>query len=235
MLKVEKLLNVDFSLFETGLFYLFVTLAAAAVATRMGESKGEGRGGLVMLGGWVLVAGAFAVMVTAPAVQGELASRRGDMLYADNHPARAQMEYAAAFEGSAWLANSEYLLRQCKAQIEAGDRPENVLATLDRAVRANPRSIAARMGRVSALVKMNKAEEAVAELQEACALSPNDVGIHLDAAEYLVRLGRDELAREQYRLALESNAKLPEGEPKRLTAAQIGDVEARLAALSGRR
>lgn len=226
---------IDFSLFETGLFYLFVTLAAAAVAVRMGEEKGEGRGGLVMLGGWLLLAAGFGVVVVVPAVRGDLASHRGDLLYADRRPGQAQQEYAAAFEASAWLANEDYLIRQSKAQIEVEDSPSNVLATLDQAIRANPRSIPARMGRVSALARMNQAEAVTAELQKACALSPNDVGIRLDAAEYLARLGQGDLAREQYQLAMESNAKLPEGEPKRLSAAQVAIVEAKIAALRGKR
>lgn len=225
---------IDFSLFETGLFYLFVTLGAAAVAVRMGEPEGEGRGGLVMLGGWLVLAAGFGVIVVVPAVRGDLASHRGDLLYADKRPGQAQQEYAAAFEESAWLANEDYLIRESKAQAAAGDQPANVLATLDQAVRANPRSIQARMGRASVLAQMNRTDEVVAELEKACALSPNDVGVRLDAAEFLVRLGRGELAREQYKIALESNAKLPEGEPKRLSADQVADVEAKMAALAGK-
>jgi tetratricopeptide (TPR) repeat protein len=225
---------IDFSLFETGLFYLFVTLAAAAIGMRSGEPAGEGRGGLLMLAAWVLLAGGFAIVVTAPVVQGELANRRGDLLYADRRPAQAQREYVAAFEGSAWLANAEYLLREGRAQAAAGDRLENVLATVDRAIQANPRFIPVRLVRASILSSMHQADAVVKELQQVYRLNPNDVGIRLDAGEFLARLGRNDLACEQYQAALDNNARLPADEPKRLPAARVAEIEAKIMALSAR-
>ncbi len=225
---------IDFSLFETGLFYLFVTLAAATVAMRMGEPEGEGRGALAMVGLLLLLAVGFAVIVVAPAVQGDVTCHEGDLLYADKRPAQAQQKYAAAFERSAWLANAQYLIRQSKAQIDAGDRPANVLSTVDRAIQANPRLIPARMGRASLLVSLHRTDDVVAELQRVYALNPNDVGIRLDAAASLAMLGRNELARQQYQAALDRNAGLPVGEPKRLSEAQVAEVAARIAALSAK-
>lgn len=225
---------IDFSIFETGLFYLFVTLASAAVAMRLGEPKGEGRGALVMLLGFVAMAIGFAVVVVAPVVQGGLAARRGDELLVAQKPMLATREYAQAYEGTAWLHNAQYLLRQARAQIAAGDRPANLLATEERAIVANPRSIQARLARASVLATMNQGDAVVAELEQVYWLNPNDIGIRLDAAEMLARLGRAELSVEQYRAALVNNSQLPENEPKRLSAEKIAEIEGRITALSGK-
>lgn len=223
---------IDFSLFEAGLFYLFVALAAAAMGIRSGETRDEGRGGVLMLACLVVTAAGFGVMVTAPVVLGEMANRRGDLLYAEKRPAQAQQEYAAAFEGSAWLANAEYLIREGTAEYAAGDRPERALATMDRAVAANPMLIQARMGRVAALAALHRGDAVVEELQRVYRLNPNDVGIRVDAAEALMQVGRKDLAREQLQAAIDNNGKLPADEPKRLPAGRIAEIEARIAVLS---
>ena len=64
------------------------------------------------------------------------------------------------------------------------------------------------------LASLNRTDDVVAELQRVYALNPNDVGIRLDAAASLARLGRDELARQQYQAALDRNAGLPADEPQ---------------------
>jgi Tfp pilus assembly protein PilF len=54
--------------------------------------------------------------------------------------------------------------------------------------------------------------------QDALAIAPGDVGIRIEYAKALEKLGDRDFAKEQYREALRRDDKLPLDEPKRLSA-----------------
>jgi Flp pilus assembly protein TadD len=65
--------------------------------------------------------------------------------------------------------------------------------------------------------------------QDALAISPGDVGVRIEYAKALEKLGDREFAREQYREALLRDDKLPPDEPKRLSAEQRKEIQAKIA------
>jgi hypothetical protein len=58
-------------------------------------------------------------------------------------------------------------------------------------------------------------------------LNPNDVSFHIQFANALTRFGMQNEAGMQYRAALAANDALPIGEPRRLTAAQVADLQSK--------
>ena len=65
-----------------------------------------------------------------------------------------------------------------------------------------------------------------ADFDTVLGLNPNDVSIHIQYAHALDRFGADSDARRQYKLALDTDAALPIGEPRRLPADQVSQLRA---------
>ena len=71
-----------------------------------------------------------------------------------------------------------------------------------------------------------EAEAVIKPFQEALGLSPADVGLRLEYAAALERLGDKDFSREQYREALRRDDELPRDEPKGLPARKRKEIEA---------
>ena len=68
--------------------------------------------------------------------------------------------------------------------------------------------------------------EVMKAYQQALGLSPADVGLRLEYAAALEKLGDKDFAKDQYREALQWDDLLPKDEPKRLTENKRKEIEA---------
>jgi tetratricopeptide (TPR) repeat protein len=85
----------------------------------------------------------------------------------------------------------------CRAQwkignilLQKGDPPENALAAFEKALDACPNLVDAREDRARALAKMDRNQEAVADLEVAEKANPDDPSIHFLLAKVYKALGR---------------------------------------------
>ena len=109
---------------------------------------------------------------------------------------------------SADLAKSRQLSQQGIASLERG-QPQEAEAALTKAVKTCPTDPDARRYYAEALWAKNARPEAVAQLEEACRLSPEDTGLRVRLAEMYLTMGRVDLARSTVEQVIDLNPKLP--------------------------
>lgn len=228
---------IDFAIFETGAFYLFVASAAAMVGLRAAESDGPAISGFrgVVLVKLVLLWLAFGILVTLPVGLGEASARRGDQQVAERSFTAAQQSLEEAFTNSAWLRNGDYLVRKAAAQAYQGLPPQEMSRTLTRALDANPRIIAAltTLGELSA--RSANTAGMVYYYEKAIAFNPMDIDVRLDAAKLMAAVGLKQEARAQYLAALAVNEARPADEPERLSQQHVDAIRHQIDSLKDAR
>ena len=218
---------IDFSLFETGAWYVVMLLVGAAVGIRKASgdvtadampSAGAGRTGLLAGAGWSAIAAASVVLIGVPVIGGEMTARAGDAAFVARQFVAADRAYHQAYAKSMWLHNADYLLRavRCEAARQA-------IATLDEAIKANPRHIPSYLTRADIRLRggAGDAELALPDMAKAVQLNPTDISLRVDLGDALARMGRPADAVIEYRKALSLNQAFPEDEVKRLSPADL--------------
>lgn len=109
---------------------------------------------------------------------------------------------------SADLAKSRQLSQQGIASLERG-QPQEAEAALTKAVKTCPTDPDARRYYAEALWAKNARPEAVAQLEEACRLSPEDTSTRVRLAEMHLAMGRIDLARTTAEQVIDLSPKLP--------------------------
>jgi O-antigen ligase len=233
---------IDFALFEPGAMFIFAALAGGALGVRQPSVAGRLRRTWAAIGVfsaacllWVIAFGT----VWLRTMMAEAAAKRGDALVRQS--ARGQGGLDA---GTLWAAftqyelamkrqplNSDYAARAATASRLAGGTDLYTRGMIERAIGANPQEIKHRLQLARYLLERQPAEvEAVKRAYEdALALDPRSVTVHIEYAEALEKLGDRELALDQYRFALRLDDALPADEPRRLPARRRGEIEAKVA------
>jgi tetratricopeptide (TPR) repeat protein len=114
--------------------------------------------------------------------------------------------------------NADYVFRQAQACIGTGDLTQ-AAALLNRVKQMDPMQLDGYL--LDANLQLSQphpnAKTVCDDFSAVTKLNPNDVPLHMQFGDALQRFGMTADAREQYKLALNANAALPEGEPKRLS------------------
>jgi O-antigen ligase len=230
---------IDFSLFETGPLMLFAFLVGSVLGVKQPSVAGRVKRTGVAVGGLtvavILWLGA-AARLWLPTLFAELAAARGDDLFRSSVSkdrktidlSKLDAAFAAYQEALreqplngeyAWKATNVLLYKNAPANL--------VRQMIDAAIAANPR--AGKYYVLKAQFELNQskpeAEAVIKPFQEALGLSPADVGLRLEYAAALDRLGDKDFSREQYREALRRDDELPRDEPKRLTPKKRKEIE----------
>ena len=230
---------IDFSLFETGPLMLFCFLTGSVLGVRQPSMAGRSKRTAVAVGGLTLAVilwlGAVA-RLWLPTVFAELAAARGDELFRislskDNRLDLSKLDVAfAAYQEAlreqpingdhAWKAASVLIYKNAPATL--------VRQMIDAALAANPRSGKYFVLKAEHELRQPKPDgpEVMKAYQQALGLSPADVGLRLEYAAALEKLGDKDFAKDQYREALQWDDLLPKDEPKRLTENKRKEIEA---------
>jgi len=230
---------IDFSLFETGPLMLFAFLAGSVLGVRQPSVAGRPKRTAAALGGlsvatilWL----AAAAQLWLPTLFGELASARGDELFRTSlskekmlDPARLDAAFAAYQEAMREQSlNGDYAWKAATV-LSYKNAPATIMRPLiDAAIAANPRN--AKYFVFKAQLEQQQSHpdgpEVIKAYQSALGLAPGDVGLRLEYAKALEKLGDSDFAKEQYREALRWDDLLPMDEPKRLTEKKRKEIEA---------
>ena len=125
------------------------------------------------------------------------------------------------------------LVAEARQRLQAGAPREAVLAALERAERADRRTIEAKVIRASVLGGAGDFAAAGRQYAEALQLNPGDVMLRLAYADALRRNGQQPAAREQLSIALAWNDQLPPREPRRLPPQLEAAIRREVDAASG--
>lgn len=224
---------IDFSMFEPGVMGVFAALVGASLGLRAQAAEYDSRTrALVGLSVAAVLWLAAAIGLFAPVATAESSARRGDELIRAEQPRTAATQFRRAFE-QLWIPNADYPYRAAMALARAGAPVPDIRALLDTAIAAN--SMDASFHRTRAKLELEQpnpdANRVIESFQEATALDPNDVWLHLEFADALVRLGMRAHALEEYRQALRYNDLLGPDEPKRLPPAELQKVQGKIKAI----
>jgi tetratricopeptide (TPR) repeat protein len=223
--------SIDFAFFETGPMYLVAMLLGAVIGIR-GPLESR-RFAWLPAAVWLIIAAGVAVVVGLPVIGGELAAQRGDAELAGKRFGAAAAAYRQAFDDSLWLRNGDYLMRQGRAQAYGGASPQQIVATLEKAVSVHPREIKAWLMLGGTRVALGDVQGAENAYEEAMRLNRTDIRMRIEAADMLFRW-RPATAARWYAEALALNDLLPADEPKRLSGPEVEKTRQKQArALSG--
>jgi O-antigen ligase len=228
---------IDFSWFEPGAMFVFLALIGSCQGMVGDEQQSPRRTGLAIGAAAlaVLVLIATAVLFVGPVLVAEQFAAAGNEAIrtapVDRSPESA-MHYrngADEFASASSLVpyNSDYVFRQAKAAAGAGDFPRSEVKLAD-VKRINPLLIDAYLLDANLQLAGSKPDAAAvrADFLAVVKLNPNDVPSHIQFARALDRFGLHTEAKAQYQAALDANAALPIGEPKRLTDEQVSQLKA---------
>jgi O-antigen ligase len=230
---------IDFSWFEAGAMFTFMALIGACEGMVSAKIQSPRRPGLAIGGAALalLAFGATAVLFVGPVLVAEQSAAAGNETIrtapaerspeSAMHYAKAADDFAAAFALVPY--NSDYLFREAKSAAGAGDFPR-AEARLAEAKRINPLLIDSYLLDANLQLAGPHPDAAAvrADFQMIVKLNPNDVPLHLQYAQALDRFGLQHEAKMQYQAALNANAALPIGEPKRLTDEQVHEIKTML-------
>jgi O-antigen ligase len=221
---------IDFSMFEPGVMGVFAALVGASLGLRAQAAEYDSRArALVGLSLAVLLWLAAAIGLFAPVALAESSARRGDELIRAQQPRAAAMQFRRAFE-QLWIPNADYPYRAAIALARAGAPADQIRVLLDTAIAANPMDGGFHRTRAKLELEQSNpdANRIIESYQEATALDPNDVWLHLEFADALVQLGMKAHALDEYRQALRYNDLLGPDEPKRLPPAELQRVQGKI-------
>ena len=228
---------IDFSLFETGPLWLFMTLVGSALGVapvqmsrRTASVRWAVGGAVAATVGWATAAAAFV----GPIVLAEQSAADGDDLVraakADDKRAvlTAFDSAAAAYAAAAARVpyNAEYNFRTAKAAYSVGDSAR-FAAAVAATEQENPRYL-----NVYLLDAQGRPPAQFAAIRDdfdrIVSLNPNDAYLRIRYGDVLAAAGDLAAAHAQYAAALAANAALPPLEPKRLTPTQEAELRAKL-------
>jgi tetratricopeptide (TPR) repeat protein len=237
---------IDFSLFETGPLMLFAFLAGSVLGVRQPSVAGRAKRTAAAVGGLSLATIlwlAAAAQLWLPTLFGELASARGDELFRTSLNKEKLLDLSrldaafAAYEDAMreQPLNGDYAWKAAKV-LGYKRAPATITRPLiDAAIAADPRT--ARYFAFKAELELDQAKpegpEVMKAYQAALGLDPGDVGLRLEYARALEKLGDTDFAKEQYREALRWDDLLPKDEPKRLNQKKRKEIEAKSIAAMG--
>ncbi len=234
---------IEFSMFEAGPLCLFGVLVGSALGIRLpnrpvrtpGVAPMAIAGLAVACAGW-LVAGWW---IAIPLMHAEAAAHRGDdkLRAADYEGASGDYVNAALF----LPINSDYAFRAARAlQISLGPAvpftdPERIdlaeklrkriLIWYTVAVQEDPSLLGGYHLRGIFWLQLSEPEGMVADFEKVMELNPNEVSLRLEYAHGLEMLHLLPEAKRQFKVALSYNDLLDKGEPKRLSAEQVREIE----------
>jgi hypothetical protein len=223
---------IDFSLFEPGAMCVFAALLGAGLGMRGGtptENQPSKSRGWLALGAAAIAWLGIACAIVLPIGIAEARARRADDLIRTLHPRSAATQLRGAFE-RLWVPNSDYAYRAAIALTRSGASPQEIRTLLDAAIKANPVNVAFFRTRAQVELAQPKADpkRVIDDYEQSIRLDPNDVSLHLEFADALVRLGMKAHALDEYRSALHYNDLLNPDEPKRLQPSKIDQVRRKM-------
>jgi O-antigen ligase len=218
---------VDMSLFETGPMTLFALAAGAAGGVRMPTAAGHPKRTALAAAG--LAVGVVAWVTAAALVAVPVGDSQRQAARADEAIRTGDFARAFALLRDAYYrvpANADYALRAANALVYDQARPEEVRTWLSIAIAADPTEVAAYLARAQFEMRQPQPDAAAvrSDYETVLRLNPNDVGIRLEYAAALFRLGLADEAAGQYRAALAYNDQLSPDEPKRLPPARAEEI-----------
>ncbi len=223
---------IDFSMFETGPMMVFFFLAGSVLGVRHPSVAGKKRRTGLVVGGvtaavilWLFAAG----RIWLPTVFAESAAARGDDYF--RKPNSLDAAFAQYREAMVEQPLNGDFAWKAATVLGYGSAPRNLVQeTIDAAIAANPRAAKYHLFKAQHELRQPSPDKEIVirSFQNALALTPADVGIRIDYAEALEKLGDPEFAREQYREALKWDDELPKDEPKRLHPKKRQRIEAKV-------
>jgi tetratricopeptide (TPR) repeat protein len=226
---------LDFSLFEPGPMCFFAMLVGAVLGARREPAQSPSRAlagvGLIFC---IILGLAGSAGVVLPIAQAESIAQQANNEIRANRTNIAAAHLRDAFE-RLWIPNADYAFRAAVAMQQAGMPADESMKMLAAAIAADP--VRSQCYRAVADFELRKLAPdpgvVISNYEKASALDPDNVALHRDFADALQRLGQRDRAIEQYRLALQYNDVLPPDEPKRMSAAQVEQIQARIRSLEG--
>lgn len=227
---------IDFSWFEAGVMFAFMALIGSAQGMTIAKTDRPAPRGIaigataVALLAWIAAAGGFVVPIVLAEQSADDANELIRTAPTDRSPeSTAHFRNAAdALANASSLVpyNADYIFREAQAVLNIGQL-ERGRALLAAARQVNPLMIDAYLLDANLQLATPHPDVAAirADFQRIVELNPNDVSLHRQFGQALDRFGLHSEARQQYRKALEANAALPVGEPKRLSEGQVAELE----------
>ncbi|QOV92272.1 O-antigen ligase family protein [Humisphaera borealis] len=237
---------IDFAMFEFGPMFMMALLLGAALGREtslvrepsladQAPARNQGRRAAriaLAIGSAAWLIGAVALVI--PVVSSESVAAEADASFRKNVPAVAAKGYESAFQNS--IANGDYAYRAATAWRWAGD-PARSKAMLDLAIAASPLDAGYRVARAELARTLRPAADKLAADDYAAAikLDPNNRENRIRYADVLEKLTLPREAAEQLEKVLELNDRLTKEEKKRLSEAQVADINQKIMKLRGRR
>jgi hypothetical protein len=223
---------IDISFFETGPMWVFMLIAGALVGINSRQKAPRASSPAKRVAAFGAVSAIWItafIAIAIPLAIAESKAQAGDDLIRARHPGAGAKQLLDAYD-TLTFANADYLYRAG----EAGATPDEIRATLRRAMAANPAAAAYPRRLAELEVRQDRPDpKPVQELfDRSLALDPNDVTARLDYARSLESLGLRAAASEQYEIALQKNEGLSKDEPKRLSGDEVKQVQQKIEQLT---
>jgi O-antigen ligase len=230
---------IDFSFFEVGPMFLFMTLLGSAQGVSSLRSPGptsRRRSAIAAIAATIVWISA-AVFLVVPVLVAEQAAGAANELIRTasktpdsqtaSHFRLAQQSLATASHFVPY--NSDYVFRQAELFLRLGDL-DQAKSLISQCKQINPRLIDSYLLEANFQLSQPNPDVAIvrSDFQTILQLNPNDISFHLQYASALQRFGQLDEARAQYQQALSANNALPPGEPKRLSPQQVEDIEGKI-------
>ncbi len=225
---------VDFALFENGPLMLFMLVLGAVLGVRhpgVAGHKPRMWAAITALG--VLFIGLLAMigLVVVPVATAESNAQAAEDVAPRSRPDAASA-MRKAFADSP-VPNADYALRAARF-LQGTPAANDVIALLTQAVDADRSSTQAwldlaRFRRAIAQTLPNGGRDDInIAYSNVVKLNPSDAAIGVEYADWLDQAGLRDQAAVHYRTALDANAKMDPGEPRRLPRDRVTQIEQRL-------
>jgi tetratricopeptide (TPR) repeat protein len=226
--------QIEFAFFETGPLMLFAFLAGGALgvrgqfaAPRQWKAVGLLAGAAVI---WIVAAAGLAV----PVILAEALAQQGDAALRGSHFDAAAADYLAAYHQVPY--DADYVFRAALADAYDPRRsPQTVQTLLSQAIAVDPAQVNYYLTRAQLEADRQMPAAMKQDFPKALELNPNEVSIHLQYADALMRMRQPAAAAEQDLLAMHYNDLLSPREPKRMNDGAIRGRYAQALMAMGRR
>ncbi len=227
---------IDFSWFEAGAMFTFMALIGSAQGIAGRDEKAPISRAImvpVAVTGVIALAGAALFFVTPILIAEQSVLIGNEMIRtaSGDQPGEAYRHFKDARDAYAAACalvpyNADYLYKHAEAAIRCGDLQLASTGLAD-ARRVNPLMIDAYL--LDANLQLQQPAPDVSavrsDFQTVVRLNPNDVSLHVQFGRALDRFGLHAEAQAQFQAALNADAALPPGEPKRLSVDQVQELK----------
>jgi hypothetical protein len=227
---------VDYSLFESGPLIVFAMVAGSVLGMRQMPAPTRRPGAFFALICATAMWLALLMGVWMPTNTSEQSAAEADQLLRDNHTGRAMAEYVDAAQQQP--LNADYMYRAFRAAVYDRASLEQQLELISEAIAADPRHELYYLSRAhcQATASHPDIERARSDFRTALELDPNNMEARVEYARTLVKWAAAEVhaevrqnyedeARQQYKLALAVNDKMPSDEVRRLEAQKVKEAQ----------